>query len=213
MKELRTRFRCGKLSLEGVLGLTEVRRPSPAIIICHPHPLYGGSMDNNVVNSLFEAFGSASIIPFKFNFRGVGNSEGEYSNGTGEQEDIEAAISFITTVKDVDLNRIGIAGYSAGASFGLPAGSRDSRIKVLAAISPPLSMSDFDFLKDCFKPKLLISGDKDGFTPAKKLFAFCQSLPDPKECDVLNGADHFWRGYESTLAAKVTAFFTKSFQY
>ena len=80
MKESRVRFRCGGLSLEGVVGLAEKSEPSPAVIICHPHPLYGGSMENNVVDSLFGAFSELSIIPFKFNFRGVGNSEGEYSN-------------------------------------------------------------------------------------------------------------------------------------
>jgi alpha/beta superfamily hydrolase len=178
-------------------------------MVCHPHPLYGGSMDNNVVSSVCEALTGAPIISFKFNFRGVGGSQGEFGQGTGEQEDVEAAISFISTVKEVDSERIGIAGYSAGAGFALPVGSKDARIKALAAISPPLLMFDFDFLKSYPKPKLLISGNRDDLIPADQFLQFCQKLNEPKECKSIEGADHFWWGYESRLADEVAAFFTK----
>jgi alpha/beta superfamily hydrolase len=139
----------------------------------------------------------------------VGGSQGEFGQGIGEQEDVEAAISFISTVKEVDSKRIGLAGYSAGAGFAFPVGFKDDRIKTLAAISPPLAMFDFDFLKGCPKPKLLISGSRDNFTPANQFLEFCQNLPEPKEYESIEGADHFYWGYESSLAAKVTAFFTK----
>lgn len=209
MKEIRVSFPSGELFLEGVLAIPEGAGPFPAVIVCHPHPLYGGSMDNNVVYSLSETLTQASLASFKFNFRGVGGSQGEFGQGIGEQEDVEAAISFINTVKKVDSKRIGLAGYSAGAGFALPVGLNDVRIKALAAVSPPLPMFDFDFLKSCPKPKLLISGSRDNFTPADQFFEFCQSLPEPKEYESIEGADHFWGGYESSLAAKVTAFFTK----
>lgn len=166
-------------------------------------------MDNNVVYSLSETLPQASFVSFKFNFRGVGGSQGEFGQGIGEQEDVEAAISFISTVKEVDSKRIGLAGYSAGAGFALPVGLNDVRIKALAAVSPPLPMFDFDFLKSCPKPKLLISGSRDNFTPADQFLEFCQNLPEPKECESIEGADHFWWEYESRLAAKVTAFFIK----
>jgi alpha/beta superfamily hydrolase len=209
MKKTRVSFPCGELFLEGILAIPDGAGPFPAVIVCHPHPLYGGSMDNNVVYSLSETLTQASLASFKFNFRGVGGSQGEFSQGIGEQEDVEAAISFMSKVKEVDSKRIGLAGYSAGAGFALPVSFDDARIKALVAVSPPLSMFDFGFLKSCPKPKFLISGSRDNFTPADQFLEFCQSLPEPKECESIEGADHFWWGYESRLSAKVTAFLTK----
>jgi len=209
MQKTRVTFRCDELTLEGVLTIPEGMGPFPAVIVCHPHPLYGGSMDNNVVYSVSEALTQASLISLKFNFRGVGRSQGAFSQGIGEQEDVNAAISFVTTVSEVDSKRIGLVGYSAGAGFALPAGFKDTRIKALAAISPPLSMFDFEFLKGCLKPKFLISGSRDDFTPPSQFIEFCQNLPEPKEYESIEGADHFWWNYESDLATKVAAFFTK----
>ena len=180
--------------------------PFPAAIICHPHPLFGGSMDNNVINSLFAALSRTSFVLLKFNFCGVGGSEGEFSHGIGEQEDVCAAISFISKVEGVDLERMAIVGYSAGAAFSLPVGFKDDRIKALAAISPPLDMSDFEFLRNCLKPKLLISGGQDDFTPSSSFLEFCQMLPEPNEYYIIEAADHFWWGYEDIIAAKVAAF-------
>ena len=209
MKETRVSFLSGGLVLEGILGIPEGAGPLPAIIVCHPHPLYGGSMDNNVISSLCESLTQASLISLKFNFRGVGGSQGEFGQGIGEREDVEAAISFISTVNEVDSKRIGLAGYSAGAGFAFPVGFNDDRIRALAAVSPPLSMFDFDFLKSCPKPKLLISGSRDDLIPTDDFLKFCQSLPEPKECEIVERADHFWWGYESHLADKMAAFFTK----
>ena len=166
-------------------------------------------MDNNVVDNICESLTMASFVSFKFNFRGVGASQGSYSHGAGEQEDVSAAISFVDGVAEADSERIGLAGYSAGAGFAFPVGVDDARIKALAAVSPPLSMFDFEPVKDCPKPKFLVSGNRDSFTHASQFLEFCQNLADPKECDVVEGADHFWWGYETALAGKVTAFFKK----
>lgn len=209
MKKTRVSFPSGGLVLEGILAMPEATERLPAVIVCHPHPLYGGSMDNNVVSGVCEALTQAGLISFKFNFRGVDGSQGEFSHGIGEGNDVKAAISFISTVKEVDSQRIGIAGYSAGAGFALPVGFKDARIKALAAISPPLSMFDFDFLKSCPKPNLLISGSKDDLIPADHFLQFCQKLNEPKECKIIEEADHFWWGYESRLADEVATFFTK----
>lgn len=209
MKKTRVSFPSGRLVLEGILTMPEATERLPAVIVCHPHPLYGGSMDNNVVSGVCEALTQAGLISFKFNFRGVGGSQGEFSQGVGERDDVKAAISFISTVKEVDSQRIGIAGYSAGAGFALPVGFKDARIKALAAISPPLSIFDFDFLKSCPKPNLLISGSKDDLIPADHFLQFCQKLNEPKKCEIIEEADHFWWGYESRLADEVATFFTK----
>ena len=209
MKRTKIGFPCGELSLEGILTIPEGAGPFPAVIVCHPHPLYGGSMDNNVVNSVSEALSRASLVSFKFNFRGVGGSQGEFGQGIDEQEDVDAAITFITTVREADSSKIGLVGYSAGAGFALPVGSENAKIKALAAVSPPLSMFDFEFLKDCLKPKFFISGSMDNFIPISQFLEYCQNLPDPKEYESIEGADHFWWGYESSLATKVAAFFSK----
>jgi alpha/beta superfamily hydrolase len=210
LKKTKVSFSSGKLLLEGRLATPQGKGPFPAVIVCHPHPLYGGSMDNNVVNSLCETLAQSSFVSFKFNFRGVGASQGEFGQGIGEQADVEAAISFMGTLQEIDSARIGLAGYSAGAGFALPIGSSDGQIKALAAVSPPLNMFSFDFLKSCPKPKLLVSGSRDNFTSADQFLEFCQNLAEPKECEIVEGADHFWWEYESHLAVKVTAFFTKT---
>jgi hypothetical protein len=128
----------------------------------------------------------------------------------GEREDVAAAISFIASVKEVDSERIGLIGYSAGAGFGLPVGFEDDRIKALVAISPPLDMFDFEFLRNCFKPKLLLSGDRDNFTSPGQFLEFCQTLPAPKEYQVIEGADHFWWGCEHVAAARAVTFLTSA---
>ena len=209
MEKIRVTFPSGELFLEGIVAIPQGAGPLPAVIVCHPHPLYGGSMDNNVVCSLSQTLTKASFVSFKFNFRGVGGSKGEFGQGIGEQADVEAAISFISTLKEIDSARIGLVGYSAGAGFALPTGSSDGRIKALAAVSPPLNMFSFDFLKSCPKPKFLISGSRDNFTPADQFLEFSQNLAEPKQCEIIEGADHFWWEHESRLAAKVTDFFTR----
>lgn len=206
MKTTRVRFTSGELSLEGMLSMPEGSGPFRAAIICHPHPLFGGSMDNIVVNSLFDALTRASVISFKFNFRGVGHSEGTFSQGVGEQEDVTAAISFVASIKEVDPQRIALIGYSAGVGFGFPVGAKDDRIKALVAISPPLDMFDFGFFRNCSKPKQLLSGDDDEFTTPSRFLEFCHTIPPPKEYEIIEGADHFWGGYQDLVAAKVVRF-------
>ena len=209
MKNTEIRFSSGELTLEGILSVPDGTGSFPAVVVCHPHPLYGGSMDNNVVYGLSEALTRASLISFKFNFRGVGKSQGKFSHGIEEQEDVEAAISFVTGLAKVDSEKVGLVGYSAGAGFAFPVGVRDARVKALAAVSPPLAMFDFELLKNCLKSKLLISGVRDDFTSVSQFLEFCQNLPEPKECDCIEGADHFWWGYEFDLASKVAAFFAR----
>jgi len=212
MKNLSADFPSGELLLEGVLTVPQGTGPFPVVVVCHPHPLYGGSMDNNVVHSLCQTLAQASLASLRFNFPGVGRSQGRFSHGTGEQHDVEAAISFVSKAGQLDPARIGLAGYSAGAGFGLPVGVNDARIKALAAISPPLEMFDFEFLKDCPKPKLIVSGSGDDYTPTGRFLEFCRNLSAPQDCETIEGADHFWRGYESRLAARVTAFFVRVLQ-
>lgn len=207
MKEKRVKFECNGIILEGILSIPVSIGAFTTVIVCHPHPLYGGNMDNNVVISVANCLSNAGIPTLRFNFRGVGNSGGAYGNGLGEQEDVKAALSFLTTMPDVKADYIGLVGYSAGASFSLPVGVRDERIKALAAISPTISMTDFSYLRDCPKPKLLISGSIDDFTQADIFLSYCQKLVEPKKCIIIEDADHFWSGFEGKLATHITKFF------
>jgi alpha/beta superfamily hydrolase len=179
-----------------------------AMLVCHPHPQYGGSMDNNVVDSLCQALVAKSVLAFKFNLRGVGASEGSFTGGAGEMDDIRAAVSYVVALPEVAAARVGLVGYSAGAAWGLEATYADERVKVLAALSPPLTMADFAFLKRCPKPKLLVSGTRDELVPLNLFQKFCRSLPEPREYYAIEGADHSWCGYEDVAAEKV-ALFTK----
>jgi alpha/beta superfamily hydrolase len=210
LKQIRTTFPSGGLKLEGVLHTPDGVRPFPAVVVCHPHPLYGGSMDNNVVDAVCEALAQASIAAFKFNFRGVGGSQGRYDEGRGEGEDARNAIKYVSTLKNIDPVRLGLCGYSAGAAFALPACCNDKRIAAIAAISPPLAMFDFSFIARCDKPLLLIYGSRDDFTPAERFIDFCKDLNDKAEHELIDGTNHFWLGYEVELAERVSAFFAKA---
>jgi uncharacterized protein len=207
MKETAASFASGELLLEGRLAIPDGRGPFPVVIVCHPHPLYGGSMDNNVVCSVSQALAGASLASLRFNFRGVGLSQGEFGHGPGERQDVQAALSFVITQEKIDAGRLGLAGYSAGAAFALPVGCDDQRVAALAAISPPLDTFDFGFLNACRKPKLLVLGSRDDLIPAGEFLEFCRNLPEPNEYEIFEGADHFWQGHEPALAARVAAFF------
>jgi uncharacterized protein len=200
------------LYLEGAICLPAGAGVFPAVVVCHPHPLYGGSMDNNVVDALCDVLVANSILAIKFNFRGVGGSQGKFSTGAETQADVKAAITFIAAFSRTDPARIGLAGYSAGAAWGLAGSYQDSRVKSLAAISPPLSLFDFNLLRDCRKPQFYISGSEDIHVQSQDLLAFCRQLPGPAECTIVEGADHSWWGYEAVAAQKVTDFFIRSLQ-
>lgn len=203
---LKVSFKSGSLTLEGLLHTPQGEGSWPAVLVCHPHPLYGGSMYNLVVYELCKGLSEAGFIALRFNFRGVGWSEGSYGEGVGEREDVEGALKFLLGLKAVNERSIGLAGYSFGAYVGLAATYKDQRVKALAAISPPVSLYDFSFLKDCIKPKLLICGDKDQFTPKERFMAFCSKLPSPKLVEVVPYADHFWLGLEKVVSRKVVGF-------
>lgn len=203
-------FPCGDLILEGVWHLPEAR-PSPAVIVCHPHPLYGGNMSNNVVTAICQALPGHSIAAFRFNFRGVDNSGGAFGGGTAEQEDVRAALDFVRSTPDIDGQRIGLAGYSFGAGVALAAAFQDERVGLLALVSPPLSDSGWEQLKGYSRSKFLIVGDTDFAVPLESFKQRIKEIPEPRQYDVVTGADHFWLGREEELARKVTRFFADGF--
>ena len=210
MRETRVTFRSGPLLLEGARSQPVGTGPFPAVVVCHPHPSFGGSMENNVVRAICEGLYERSIMTLRFNFRGVGKSEGNFGHGIGEQDDVRAAISFLVGRKQSASSRMGFVGYSAGAVFGLPIAIGDAMVRSMAAISPPLGMMDLDALKTSRKPKMLVLGSKDDYTLENELTELCRSCAEPKECTVIQGADHFWQGYEHDLADRVSEFMARS---
>jgi alpha/beta superfamily hydrolase len=197
-----------EIQLEGVLLLPEAKGPSPAVIVCHPHPLYGGDMDNGVVLAVCSALEKHSIATLRFNFRGVGSSGGSYTEGRGEQDDVTSALDYLSTLKEIDSRKIGLAGYSFGGMVADAVAMRDSRVKQLALISPVLGAGGWAQLKEYAQPKLILIGDEDTtivFRPSQRFFG------DARQYQMIAGADHFWSGYEEEIGNKIACFYRDGF--
>jgi uncharacterized protein len=195
------------LFLEGPAGRLEALLnagapdASHAALICHPHPLFGGTMHNKVVFHAMKALNSFGFPALRFNFRGAGLSNGEHDNGAGEAEDVRTALDWLD--KEVQLPVV-FAGFSFGAAVGLRATASDTRVPALIGLGVPAipvaagseapRVYTFDFLHDCTKPKLFVSGDRDQFGPTAKLRELIASVPEPKELVIIQGADHFFEG-------------------
>ncbi|MEZ5850373.1 MAG: hypothetical protein R3D68_06960 [Hyphomicrobiaceae bacterium] len=196
-------FPSGELTLEGLLSVPAVS-PSVAVVICHPHPLYGGDMRNNVVSGLARAFQAAGMVTLRFNFRGVGASTGTHDDGAGEADDVTSAVSFL--MSQVAAPVVAVAGYSFGAMVGLRAGADDPRVSKLVGVALPIVRRDPSFLIGVAKPKLLIVGDDDAYAPLAKFQQLVGELDEPKAAVVVEGADHFFAGVEGEIATVAAAF-------
>lgn len=199
-------FSAGDITLE---GLFQTPTPTPAIgaVLCHPHPLYGGEMHNNVVSALMAAFQQAGIATLRFNFRGVGRSGGSHGQGEAELEDVKAAVTYFLSRQPVQT--VVVAGYSFGSMVGLQAGATDPRVHTLIGVAFPLGLRDPSFLLNVTKPKLLISGDRDNYSPVPALQNLLGQLPDPKALVIVKGADHFFWGQEDEIATAAVEFLQK----
>ena len=206
------RFAGTGINLEGVLHIPAGAGPFPAVAVCHPHPLYGGNMDNNVVLAVSHALANASFVVLRFNFRGVGDSGGRHDEGIGEQRDVVAALAYLEAHSSVDSTKLGLAGYSFGTKVAVPAAVGHSRVAALALVSPFLGVQEWEQLARYFVPKLFVSGDQDGFIPARELLRTAERLPQPSLCEIVPGADHMWWGYEGEIADRVADFFAGLFR-
>ena len=181
--------------LEALLNLG-AENPSHAALVCHPHPMYGGTLHNKVVFHTMKALNSFGFPVLRFNFRGAGLSHGEHSNGIGEVEDVRAALDWL---ENEYRQPILFAGFSFGAAVGLRAACPDERVKALIALGTPVApieerSYDYEFLNTCTKPKLFLSGARDQFGPRAKLQAVVDCVADPKKLVLIEGADHFFEG-------------------
>ena len=207
MKEDRLMIPCQGIKLEGLLNLQEALPFKAGVIFCHPHPQYGGDMDNPVITAAVEAASREGLSTLRFNFRGVGASEGSYAEGIGEQEDVKAIIDYFhSRVKDSN-PRLILVGYSFGAWAGIPVAVGDDRIKALVAIAPPLELYNFEFLKRCKKDKRVIAGSRDDFCPVPLLEEFYQTLEEPKSLTIIPAANHFFSFHLQSLTQPLREFF------
>jgi alpha/beta superfamily hydrolase len=198
-------FPCQDITLEGLFALPAGEGPVGLVVVCHPHPLYGGNMANKVVHAICQKAGEKGLAWLKFNFRGVGRSGGHFGEGIGEQEDAKAAISFAEQQARIDPGKIGICGYSFGSMVAFSVAVEDPRIKAVAGISPFVQPADL--LHDCTKPKLFVSGRNDEFIDPQNLAQLVRKVPEPKELVIYPGVNHFWTGSVDPMAEKVSQFF------
>jgi alpha/beta superfamily hydrolase len=190
------------LFLEGPAGRLEALlnagsdHATHAALVCHPHPLYGGTLHNKVVFHAMKALNGFGYPVLRFNFRGTGLSQGEHDNGVGEVDDVRAALDWLD--REFHLRLI-FAGFSFGAAVGLQAACPDPRVQALIGLGIPAvpadeRIYDFNFLQNCAKPKLFVSGSRDQFGPRAQLEQLVESLPEPKKLVLIEGADHFFEG-------------------
>jgi len=172
------------------------------VLICHPHPQYGGSMHNNVVEAAVRAFADLNFTTVRFNFRGVGQSAGEYGDGIGEQEDVEAAYTFL---KDKGVKHIIVAGYSFGGWVAAHS-VKELQARGLLLISPPIAVLDLDFL-NLSMPFWVICGDRDSFCPLDKLKPALNGAPHLMGTRWISGADHFYWGHENKIQTSIKEWF------
>ncbi len=164
-------------------------------LVCHPHPLGGGTMHNKVVFHAMKALHSFGFPVLRFNFRGTGLSAGQHDEGRGEVADVQAALAWL---KQEFALPIIFAGFSFGAATGLRAACPDPDVSALISIGTPVEaegrLYSFSFLHDCAKPKLFVSGDHDQYGPQDALERLVAGAADPKELVFVPG-DHFFAGH------------------
>jgi alpha/beta superfamily hydrolase len=206
------------LFLDGPAGRLEAllnggtENATHAAVVCHPHPLFGGTLHNKVVFHTMKALNSFGYPVLRFNFRGTGLSQGEHDNGIGEVDDVRAALDWLD--REFHLPLV-FAGFSFGAAVGLRAASSDSRVEALIAVGTPVTpvAADtemprnytYEFLRDCAMPKLFVSGARDQFGPKAKLEELIASVPEPKKFVLIEGADHFFEGRLRELRETIEA--------
>jgi uncharacterized protein len=181
--------------LEALLNQGTEHAPYAALV-CHPHPVYGGTLHNKVVFHTMKALHHFGLSVLRFNFRGTGLSQGQYSDGVGEVEDVRVALEWLASEFHLPLI---FAGFSFGAAVGLAAACPDARVKAVIGLGLPVVPADgdhydFRFLENCAKPKLFVSGARDQFGPTAKLDELLRSVPEPKKLVLIEGADHFFAG-------------------
>jgi uncharacterized protein len=173
-----------------------------AALVCHPHPLFGGTMHNKVVYQAAKSLDALGLAVLRFNFRGTGMSEGKHDRGVGERDDARGALDFLAAeYPNVPLL---VAGFSFGCWVGLRAGCEDARVTSLIGLGAPVNTADFSYLARCEKPKLFVHGANDIYGAVDKLKSVISSVPGENRIVIVEGADHFFVGKLDQVDAAIT---------
>ena len=178
--------------LEALLEEPEGGAPRQAAVVCHPHPLHGGTMHNKVVYRVSRGLRSTGSVVLRFNFRGVNMSEGSYAKGTGEIEDARAALAWLRE-RYPDLPYT-LAGFSFGSRVILRLGCSSAGADRLIAVGYPTAYRDFDVLESCTVSKIFVQSTHDQHGPRPDIEALVARLPEPKRLIFIEAADHFFDG-------------------
>jgi alpha/beta superfamily hydrolase len=175
-----------------------------AALVCHPHPLYGGTMHNKVVYNCMKSLSKFGFHVLRFNFRGAGLSEGTHDEGRGECEDVKAAIDFLD--REFGLPIL-FAGFSFGAATGIKAVCSDERVVGIISLGTPVAAEGrhyrYGFLENCTKPKLFVSGSNDQYSPREVLEGVVARAAEPKKLVIVEGTEHFFVGKLHEMQAAV----------
>jgi alpha/beta superfamily hydrolase len=178
--------------LEALLEEPEDGDPRMAALVCHPHPLYGGTMHNKVVYRMARGLRRAGLVVLRFNFRGVGSSEGEHGHLTGEMEDARAALEWLRE-RYPELP-FALAGFSFGSRVITAFGCSLSQAAFLMAVGFPTKLGDIGYLEACAAPKVFIQSTHDQFGPRAELESAFQRFAEPKRLTWIEASDHFFSG-------------------
>jgi len=179
--------------LEALLWTAQGTEPAFVALVCHPHPLFGGTMHNKVVYRTAKTIHQWGAAVLRFNFRGAGQSEGVRDSGIGEQRDVEAALDYLTS--QFPGKPILLAGFSFGSWVGLRVGCADDRVTRLIALGLPVNNVDASYLVRCAKPKLFVQGGNDQFGSRDGFETLFRTWPQPKRLVFIEAADHFFAGH------------------
>lgn len=190
--------------IEGILQGRMADRPRRAAVFCHPHPLGGGTMHTKVVHRAARALEESSHLVLRFNFRGVGGSEGSHDRGIGERDDALAALDWLDGASSG--LPVTMGGFSFGSWVGLRVGVQDPRVDALIGIAPPANLADFSFLEACRKPVLFIHGTADTLAPLKEFEPIYSRIPGPKTLALVEGGSHLLVEHLERVAEEVSRF-------
>ena len=210
MRQSAVSFKAKGLNFEGIVAMPDdVGSAVPGVVICHPHPLFGGNMDNNVVTAVSFALADQGFATIRFNFRGVGNSDGEHTKGELEYQEILGAFDLLKAWPGVDERNLGLAGYSFGTSVILGSAAAQKKAKAIALISPPIRAFPDSDLKNGKMPTLIISGDRDKLVQSEELQPNLDAFARSPVLKIVAGADHYWNGMERQVVGPVAEFFAE----
>lgn len=177
-------------------GLLKNNSETKGVVITHPHPLYGGDMNNSVVYAIMRAYQDKNYTTLRFNFRGVGRSQGNYADGIGEQADVLAAVAFLA---DMGIRHIDLAGYSFGAWVNALAAPGQDGIAGMVMVSPPVAFVDFSTVGTINALKLIVTGSRDEIAPPDQIRPLYPQWNPDARLEIIEGADHFYGGFTDKL--------------